>query len=77
MRKLLRAVRGNPDALNGFVRGILGVASPAAFFSGRTSDGLFAATETQQGGEGATILGPGAPERREFFENYTGMKDSR
>ena len=67
MQQLLGAVHGNPDAMNGFVRVISGVVSPAEFFSKENVGRIFAATATRQGGEGGTILGPAAPERREVL----------
>ena len=49
MRQLLGAVHGNPDAMNGFVRVISGVVSPAEFFSKENAGRIFAAAATRQG----------------------------
>ncbi len=49
MRQLLGAVHGNPDAMNGFVRVISGVVSPAEFFSRENVGRIFAAAATRQG----------------------------
>jgi hypothetical protein len=43
MLQLLAAVHGNQDAMNGFVRVISGVVSPADFFSKENVGRIFAA----------------------------------
>jgi hypothetical protein len=42
--KLLEAVHGNPEAMDGFARVIGGVASPAEFFSDKNVERIYALT---------------------------------
>jgi hypothetical protein len=43
MQQLMSAIHGNQEAMNGFVRVIAGVVSPAEFFSAENIGRIFAA----------------------------------
>jgi hypothetical protein len=46
MQQLFGAIHGNQDAMNGFVRVISGVTSPAVFFAPENVGRIFAAAST-------------------------------
>ena len=50
MQQLFAAIHGNQEAMNGFVRVISGVVSPAQFFSPQNVQSIFAATQSRAGG---------------------------